>query len=83
VGNENYPPVWEAPRPLLDLQVAKKLMNKKAELKLNVQDIFNRRAFFYHDMNDDTKFSKTGKDAIALNRNYGTAFSLSFSYNIK
>jgi len=83
VGNLEYPPVWEAPRPLLDLQVAKKVLDKRGEIKLNVTDIFNKRAFYYHDLNDDTKFSRSGKDAIALNRRYGTNFSLSFSYNIK
>ena len=83
VGNSDIPPVWEAPRPLLDFQIAKKVLAGKGEVKLNVTDIFNRRAYYYHDLNDDTNFSKTGKDAIAINRKYGTNFNLSFSYNIK
>ena len=83
VGNTDIPPVWEAPRPLLDFQIAKRVLHKKGEVKLNVSDIFNKRAFFYHDLNDDTRFSKSGKDAIAINRKYGTNFSLTFSYNIK
>jgi outer membrane receptor protein involved in Fe transport len=83
VGNSDIPPVWEAPRPLLDFQIAKKVLAGKGEVKLNVTDIFNRRAYYYHDLNDDTNFSKTGKDAIAINRKYGTNFNLSFSYTIK
>jgi outer membrane receptor protein involved in Fe transport len=82
VGNTDVPPVWEAPRPLLDFQIAKKLWNRRGEVKLNVADIFNKRAYFYHDLDDNTRFSKVGNDAIAINRKYGTNFSLSFSYNI-
>jgi outer membrane receptor protein involved in Fe transport len=32
VGGLEYPPVWENPRPLLDLQIAKKIMKNKAEI---------------------------------------------------
>lgn len=82
VGNEQLPPVWEAPRPLLDLQVAKKIMKNKADIKLNVTDIINRRAYFYHDLDGNTKYNK-GNDALALSRVYGTGISLSVVYNIK
>lgn len=82
VGNNEYPAIWEAPRPLLDFQVAKKLLHNKAELKLNVSDILNKRAYFYHDLDNNNNF-KHGIDAIAINRKYGTGFGLSFAYNIK
>lgn len=82
VGNDQLPPVWEAPRPLLDVQVAKKIIKGKGELKLNVSDIFNQRARFYHDLDGNKKYS-TGKDALALSRKYGTNVSLTFSYSIK
>jgi hypothetical protein len=82
VGNEQVPAIWENSRPLLDFQIAKKLMNNKGELKLNLQDIINRRGIFYHDINTDDKFEKT-KDAVAISRLYGTNISLTFSYNFK
>lgn len=82
VGNEQIPPVWEAPRPLLDLQIAKKLIQNKAELKLNITNLLNQRAQFYHDL-DDSKGYTSGVDALALSRLYGTGVSLSFTYNIK
>jgi outer membrane receptor protein involved in Fe transport len=82
VGNEQVPAIWENSRPMLDFQAAKKILKKKGELKLNVQDIFNQRAFFYHDINSDNKFSKV-RDAIAINRLYGTNVSLTFGYTIK
>ena len=82
VGNDQLPPVWEAPRPLLDLQIAKKVIKSKGEIKLNVSDILNQRARFYHDLDDNKKYT-AGKDALALSRLYGTNISLSFSYSIK
>ena len=79
VGNDQVPPIWEAPRPLLDFQVAKKIWNNKGELKLNVSDILNRRAKFYHDLNDNGKYDKT--DALAIERVTGTNISLTLGYS--
>ncbi|MEO7310514.1 MAG: TonB-dependent receptor [Chitinophagaceae bacterium] len=81
VGNNDYPPVWEAPRPLLDLQIAKKILKRKGELKLNISDIINQKAIYYHDLNNDGKYNS--KDALAIKRIYGTNVSLSFSYSFK
>lgn len=80
VGGSDQPPIWENPRPLLDFQVTKKILKEKAELKMNVQDIFNKSAIFYNDLNDNKKYDK-GTDAFAIKRNYGTNFSFSFNYN--
>ncbi|MEO5997475.1 MAG: TonB-dependent receptor [Chitinophagaceae bacterium] len=82
VGNEEVPAIWEAPRPLLDIQVAKKICKKKGELKLNISDLLNQRAKFYHDLDQNGKFSG-GKDALAISRNYGTNVSISFGYTLK
>lgn len=82
VGNEQLPPVWEAPRPLLDLQIAKKFMDNKAQIKLNISDLLNQQARYYHDLNNNKQYNSS-TDALALSRNYGTNFSLSFSYNFK
>lgn len=82
VGSSDYPPVWEHPRPLLDFQVAKKVLKRKAEVKLNLSDILNQVAYYYHDLNDNGKFEKT-TDAVSIARKFGTNVSLSFSYTIK
>lgn len=83
VGNQDVPSIWEAPRPLSDLQIAKKVIKNKGEVKLNVTDFLNRRAYFYHDLDNNKKFKKGTADALSINRKYGTNISLSFSYNIK
>lgn len=82
VGNDQIPAIWENPRPLLDFQIAKKLLDNKAEIKMNIADILNRRALYYHDL-DESKSLKRASDAIAIDRKYGTTYSLTFSYNIK
>lgn len=82
VGSSDYPPVWEHPRALLDFQIAKKVLKRKGEVKLNISDILNQVAYYYHDLNDNGKFEKT-TDAISIARKYGTNVGISFSYNIK
>ncbi len=83
VGNEAVPDIWENPRPLLDLQIAKKILKNKGEVRLNVSDIFNKRANFYHDLDDNAKYQINTKDVLAISRNYGTNVSITFGYDIK
>ena len=83
VGDKSVPDIWEAPRPLLDLQLAKKVLKKKGEVKINISDIFNHRAYFYHDLDRNEKYQKSSKDVLAISRNYGTNYTITFSYNIK
>jgi hypothetical protein len=84
VGNEAISDIWEAPRPLVDLQLAKKVLHKKGEVRLNISDLLNRQANFYHDLDNNKKYGgKSSKDVLAISRNYGTTYSLTFSYSIK
>ncbi|CAN5883691.1 TonB-dependent receptor [soil metagenome] len=80
VGGSDQPPVWENPRPVMDFQLAKKVMKTKGEIKLNVSDIFNKSAIFYNDLNNNKKYDKN-IDAFAIKRKYGTNVSISFGYN--
>jgi TonB-dependent receptor len=82
VGGSDAPAIWERPRPLLDLQVAKKLMDNRAEVKLNVSDILNQNTYLYYDVDGNEEF-KRGKDAIFIRRKQGTTFGLSFTYHFK
>ncbi|MBK7433374.1 MAG: outer membrane beta-barrel protein [Chitinophagaceae bacterium] len=83
VGNEAISDIWEAPRPLLDLQLAKKLFHNKGEIKLNISDLINSRANFYHDLDNNKKYRSESKDVLAITRNYGTNYTLTFAYQIK
>ncbi len=83
VGNEQVPEIWENPRPLLDFQIAKKVLKEKGEIRLNVSNILNKRAYFYHDLDNSKNLELKSSDAIAINRNYGTNIDISFAYIIK
>ena len=83
VGNDQVPEIWENPRPLLDLQIAKKIIKNRGELRLNIQDIINKTAYFYHDVDRNEKLKIGSIDKVAIARNYGTNFSLTFGYTIK
>ena len=82
VGLNEFPSVWEAPRPLFDMQWNQKLMKGKADLKLSVTDVFNARAIFYQDVDDDGTF-KTGKDFEFRKFNSGTNINIAFTYKLK
>jgi len=75
------PDTYEAPRPLLDFQVAKKLFNKKAELRLNISDLLNQTQYFYQNTNNKKTFQKDS-DAYRFTRKAGTNYSLTFNYSL-
>lgn len=82
VGGQDAPAIWERPRPLLDFQIAKKIMDNRAEIKLNISDILNQTNYLYYDVDGNEQFKK-GKDAVFISRKQGTTFGLSFQYNFK
>jgi len=82
VGGNDFPPVTEQHRPLLDFQIAKKILKNAGEVKMNISDILNTNNLFYLDMNNNTKYDKS-KDALAIKRKYGSTVSFTFSYNLK
>jgi outer membrane receptor protein involved in Fe transport len=74
------PDIYEAPRPLLDFQLSKKLIQNRAEVRLNVSDILNTTQYFYQNAGGKTTFQK-GSDAYRFTRKFGTTFSLTFNYS--
>lgn len=80
VGGGDQPAIWENPRPQLDLQIAKKILQSRGELKLNISDIINKEAIFYTDLNNNKKYD-AAVDAFAIKRKYGSNVSISFGYN--
>ena len=77
------PDVYEAPRPVLDFQIAKKVLQNKGEFKLNVSDILNQKQYFYQNIHpeQETSFQKS-VDAYRFTRNFGTSFTLTFNYTL-
>lgn len=75
------PDIYEAPRPLLDFQVAKKILKRKGELRLNIADILNQTQYFYQNPDQNTRFDKE-TDAYRFTRKFGTTFSVTFNYSL-
>lgn len=75
------PDIYEAPRPVLDFQLAKKLIKNKAEIRLNISDILNQTQYFYQNTDDKTSFQKS-KDPIRFSRKWGTTFGVTFNYSL-
>ena len=90
-GGQRFDNVWEASRNVIDFQANYSFYKKKAQVKLNVNDILNNPAVFYFDYNKDKKFSPdnviidqatnaTIKDELLSRYKIGTNISLSISY---
>ena len=80
-GGGGAPDIWEAPRPVLDFQVGKKMLKNKAEIRLNVSDILNKTQYFYQNKDDNTGFQKD-IDAYRFTRKFGTTYSITFNYSL-
>ena len=80
-ASASTPDTYEAPRSLLDFQMAKKMLKNKAEIRLTVSDIFNQLQNFYQNRNDKTTFQED-TDKYRFTRKPGTTFSLTFNYSL-
>ena len=75
------PDVYEASRPLLDLQLTKKILKTKGELKINISDIINQTQYFYQNTTSNTSLDK-GTDPFRFTRKFGTTFGFTFGYSL-
>lgn len=75
------PDIWEATRPVLDIQLAKKIIRNKAELRFNASNILNNTQYFYQNGDDKTGFQK-GKDPYRFTRKFGTTYSITFNFSL-
>ncbi|MEY3432597.1 MAG: hypothetical protein RL131_533, partial [Bacteroidota bacterium] len=80
VGNDEFPNVYERPRNQLDLQLSKRILADKGELKLNVGDILNNAFYFYENVDQKTAFTE-GVDRMFNQYKPGTTISLGFTYD--
>ena len=79
-GGGLYKGIWEAPRDVIDLQLAMKVLKNKGELKFNAGDILNQRTTLYYDINTNKKYDPAGGDFTVNSYKAGNNFSVAFSY---
>ncbi len=80
VGYQGYPDIYEKGRNMLDFQISKKLINNKAELRLNLADVLNEKIYFYQN-NNSQKTYQPNTDNIMNTARTGMGASLTFTYN--
>jgi hypothetical protein len=82
VGLKGYPDIYENGRNILDFQIAKKVIKKQGELRLNVSDLLNNEAIFYQNPDGASRktYKKNSDDNVISTMKYGTNISLTFSY---
>ena len=77
------PDVYEASRPVLDFQAAKKVLKEKGEIKLTIGDLLNRTQYFYQNLSPEKNLGlDKGTDAYRFTRRFGTTYSLTFNYSL-
>lgn len=78
VGSNVYLDIYEAPRPILDVQFSKRVL-ENGTIRLNFQDVLANSAVLYQDYNNDKKFV-AGEDKEITRTTYGRVISLGFNY---
>jgi TonB-dependent receptor len=76
------PQTYEAPRSLVDLQFAKKFINKKAEVRLSISDLLNQTQYFYLNTGEGKESFQVNSDAYRFTRKFGTTYSITFNYSL-
>ncbi|MDQ1142078.1 TonB-dependent receptor domain-containing protein [Pedobacter agri] len=82
VGNESVPNIYEKGRDIFDLQISKKVLKNKGEIKLNVSDILNQSNVSFLNFGPNNKTYNRADDAVYYSYKSGTNFTIGFSYNI-
>jgi outer membrane receptor protein involved in Fe transport len=82
VGNTTIPNIYENGRDVVDLQVAKKVLNGRAEFKLSVSDIFNQSVVSYLNYGTNNTSYNRQDDVVYYGYKGGTNFTLGFTYNL-
>lgn len=80
VGNSEIPDIYENPRDVVDMQISKKVISKRGEIKLTLSDILNKKSLFYENVDDKRKFSN-GTDRVFSSFKPGSTISIGFTYD--
>lgn len=72
--------IYEAPRSVLDVQIAKTY--KKFNFKFTLGDILRNNFLFYQDVNHDGRYNINSNDRVMFKTNAGYTINLSLNYSI-
>ena len=80
IDDLGFPDVYERPRDQLDLQLSRRILKNKAEIKLNWSDMLNADYFFYENV-DSKKAYKTSSDRLFYSYTPGSTITIGFTYD--
>ena len=80
VGNSEISDIYENPRDIVDIQVSKKVINRKGEIKLTLSDLLNKSLLFYENV-DNGRTYKQGTDRVFSSYKPGSTISIGFTYD--
>jgi TonB-dependent receptor len=75
-----FPDIYERPRDQVDLQLAKKIFNKRGEIKITWADILNPAYYFYENTDTKKAFSE-GTDRLFNSYKPGSTITVGFTYD--
>jgi TonB dependent receptor/Carboxypeptidase regulatory-like domain/TonB-dependent Receptor Plug Domain len=80
INDLGFPDVYERPRNQVDIQLAKKIIKNRGELKLTWADALNPAYYFYENV-DAKKAFKSGTDRLFNAWKPGSTITLGFTYD--
>ncbi|WP_276504967.1 TonB-dependent receptor [Terrimonas pollutisoli] len=80
VGNLEFKDIYERPRDQVDFQLAKKVFNKKGEIKITWADLLNPAFYFYENVDKKKAFSE-GTDRLFNSYKPGSTITVGFTYD--
>ncbi len=75
-----FPDVYENPRDVIDLQISKKILKNKGEIRFSYGDILNEKMVLYENVDQSRSFKK-GTDRVFSAYTPGSMISLGFTYD--
>lgn len=73
--------IYEKPRNVIDLQIARKVIKNKGEVRLIVSDLLNNKFAFYDNPSDKPGYDFSAGDRINYSYTPGTTITLGFTYD--
>jgi TonB-dependent receptor len=82
VGSGQVRGAWEKGRDVIDLQISKKVLKNKGEVKFTVSDLLNQSTVFYQDFDGEFGYSEANGDRVFQSYKWGTTLNVGFSYRL-
>jgi hypothetical protein len=76
----SFPDIYENPRDVIDVQVSKRILNKRGEVKLTLSDLLNQKFLYYENVDKSRSYDKKN-DRIFSSYKPGSTISVGFSYD--